>query len=206
MAIVRAQVTIPSVSGQAADAATNTWHFDVGSSFPAGLDEIVPALKAFYDAWSGLRSPQMTWSQASVKFYDLALPKPSGPVWSAPLGLTSAAGTDSMPLEVSICLSFKHIDIPGVPLSSTRGRVYLGPLCRATTLGTDGRVATTAQNTLRDAGQALELASDSSTEFSWVIYSPTRGQMFSVSSGWVDNEFDTQRRRGRRPTARASWT
>jgi hypothetical protein len=36
----------------------------------------------------------------------------------------------------------------------------------------------------------------------WVVYSPKLDAFAEVDNLWVDNAFDTQRRRGERPTAR----
>jgi hypothetical protein len=40
----------------------------------------------------------------------------------------------------------------------------------------------------------------------WSVYSPTTGQNNAITNLWVDNEWDTQRRRGLRPTSRSVAT
>jgi len=102
-------------------------------------------------------------------------------------------------------LSFKGVPSAGVSLGSQRGRVYIGPL-RQSNIGTDGRPTAGAITTLRDAGQALLDASDANTEYTWAVWSPTLQDITPIVRGHLDNEYDTQRRRGRRATSRSTFS
>lgn len=64
-------------------------------------------------------------------------------------------------------------------------------------------------------GTTLLAAGDASSgAWTWCIYSPTtETQTASLASsfipivgGWVDNAWDTQRRRGLEPTTRTTWS
>jgi hypothetical protein len=49
---------------------------------------------------------------------------------------------------------------------------------------------------LRDAAQA-------SVSWDWVVYSPTNSNQYVAHDAWVDNAWDTQRRRGLPPNSRS---
>ena len=49
------------------------------------------------------------------------------------------------------------------------------------------------------------MATNPSLECTWVLWSRANNAMFNVVGGWVDNAFDTIRKRGNAPTARTTW-
>jgi hypothetical protein len=102
-------------------------------------------------------------------------------------------------------LSFQGTPLSGTPQSRRRGRIYFGPF-RTSGLNTQGRPAAGLITSLVNAGDALLAASDAAANWQWVIWSPTTGLEVGVANGWVDDEFDTQRRRGRVPTARTTFS
>jgi hypothetical protein len=110
-----------------------------------------------------------------------------------------------MPPEVAICLSYQAAKISGVPQARRRGRVFIGPL-NTSAMGTDGRPATAFINALVGAADALkDPAGAPDWDWStWSSFDPTVSTV--IDNGWVDNEFDTQRRRGRKYTTRTTFT
>jgi len=56
------------------------------------------------------------------------------------------------------------------------------------------------------APRSLLAPTETAGGWDWVVYSPTNGNTVNVDNGWVDNAFDTQRRRGLAVTARTNWT
>jgi len=58
---------------------------------------------------------------------------------------------------------------------------------------------------LRGAATYLKGASDAAADWTWVVYSTVDNAMYPVDNGWVDNSWDTQRRRGVKPTARYTF-
>lgn len=71
--------------------------------------------------------------------------------------------------------------------------------------GTDGRPDSTLIAAVTAFGTALRAASIGAASWTWVQYSTKLGVATAVSQGFVDNEWDTQRRRGKRSTARTNW-
>lgn len=143
------------------------------------------------------------------------------PVEIRDLTFVAAAAAPNLPSETAACLSF-HGDLTGVPETADnptpppakirpaarrRGRVYLGPLIYGALVDNAGvnydpLLGSNFVNTV--AEHAAGLADDSGG--AWVVYSPTSQAVFPVVGGYVDNALDTQRRRGRGPTSRTSWT
>jgi hypothetical protein len=116
--------------------------------------------------------------------------------------LTLGAGAQT-PAEVALCLSFKAA--PGSTSSprTSRGRVYLGPFTTealGSTLNSEVRPSVALQNAIADAG--LRLASSSAHK--WAVRSRVAGVLSEITEMWVDNAFDTQRRRGGKPQTRVS--
>jgi len=133
-----------------------------------------------------------------------------------------------LPQEVALCMSFKSADEDG-PLRRRRGRIYIGPLGEAhnaEAVDGAGRPTEVLINAINFAASRLQdQASDIATEpvgssTPWVVYSrPTTdawnathpgderlsGSFHRVTDGWVDNEWDTQRRRGLKATTRSTW-
>jgi hypothetical protein len=134
------------------------------------------------------------------------------PVNTAHVGLTSAASsTTDLPSEIALALSF-HADLTGIPehsgglrpRASRRGRIYLGPFCNmgVVTDPVTGRtsVPTQMQTDIKQAAHALRVA-----EPGWCVWSRKLADAFPVVGGWVDDAWDTQRRRGEDPISRSLW-
>lgn len=95
-----------------------------------------------------------------------------------------------------------------MPQARRRGRIYLGPFGQTvlgTTAVTSDRPLAAAVTAIANAATALATATAGAV-VPWVIYSPTNGSGAVVTDGWVDNAFDTQRRRGVAATSRTLWT
>jgi hypothetical protein len=85
--------------------------------------------------------------------------------------------------------------------------VYIGPLHNSAVVidppvvKPDGSLL----NTLRYAGRDLRASVNPAAGMpAWSVYSRLSNEMHAVTEVWVDNEFDTQRRRGRRATTRVT--
>jgi hypothetical protein len=123
---------------------------------------------------------------------------------------TLAAAVDGtcLPEEVAVVLSFHSLltDIPEEigstrPAARHRGRIYFGPLNTASNQASDASVEPQTNAALR--GAALFFLGLASAP--WSVWSRASAAMFTVSGGYVDNAFDTQRRRGHRASARTSF-
>lgn len=199
MPIYRAQFTVNSADNVPANAATNTWHLVANDDSLVAPG--VEAIRDFYLAIDGEFSTIVrTTNGLTWKVYDLSDPEPRQPVLIGTNNLTVGTG-DALPPEVAICLSFQAAPVSGVPQARRRNRVYL-PYIREAQLSADGRPAGTLLTILVGAADTLWDASEAATSWQWVGYSPTDAQAWDIDNGWMDNEWDTQRRRGRKATSR----
>jgi hypothetical protein len=198
----------PAINGVAKDSVVNTFAFDVSGPTPTTYDAIKAGLKTFYDAWDAYRSPLQKFQSSSVKMYDLADPKPRPPVYDQPLGLTTTVAANTLPTELSICVSFQGGHVAGIAQRRRRGRVYLGPWGTTAADTTLGRPTPGICAALGAAATAFLAASDAASTWSWVVVSEATGTVSPVliTDGWVDNAWDIQRRRGIAPTLRNAWT
>lgn len=90
-----------------------------------------------------------------------------------------------------------------------RGRIYLGPLntsCCGIGVGGAGRQRPSATFMADVAGAAVALNADLATLGApWSVFSRRDWSSVGVVGGFVDDAFDTQRRRGAKATARNNW-
>lgn len=211
----RAQVIIPAVSAIPEDAVTNTFHFQVDpGGVSAALSALDTALIAFYTTTSttGLASflsadRSRVTNACSIRWYNLDEASPRVPVRTTSWTLTGTAPSGGLPQEVAIALSFQAIKVSGVNQARRRGRIFIGPLADAAATVTSGvsRPNTTFITRANLCMQALKSAAIAANS-PWSVWSPTNNTPASVNDGWVDNAFDTQRRRGVAPTVRTAWT
>lgn len=215
MPIMRAQVVLPYQTGLPEDVITNTLHFDV----PAPLDPDVQVpiltshLSEFYlsvygSVGGGGHAQYVNWSQAHVNWYNLSDPVPRVPtIEPLPFPGISVSPTTT-PVEVCVVIAFQGERVAGLPQARRRGRLYLGGfvnVCQSTPATAPPRVLATLVTAIANAG--TELLSDCSGDGTpWVVWSPTNGDAVPISDGWVDNEPDTQRRRGIGASQRTLWT
>jgi hypothetical protein len=200
-------------SGLVEDRYINTWHFSgpttgVGS---AQFDNIRDMLKDFYTkkngVWSELCKKLSLGIQtfADVVIYDLGQPKPRVPLYSGRYSGFQTGQSIAMPHEVALCFSFEAARVSGAVQSRRRNRVYIGPF-NYDVADNAGRPTLELQTMIYDSGMALKAAADASLDWEWSVWSPTNEEDYEVSHIWVDNAFDTQRRRGLAPTTRLQHT
>lgn len=215
MAFTKAQVVLANTSGLPADDMINTWHFVTSSNNSINGAEISLRLEQFYTQTASGTGQTISeflgncLSRASqaveVRLYDEAannLP----PYYTDTFTLGAVTETVDLPWEVASCLSFRNDSVTSYPARNRRGRVFLGPLniLARTETGASVRPSSTFIDTVLGRAEVLSDADDAAV--GWVIWSPTLGQSFPVEVGWMDNAFDTQRRRGEAPTARTTVT
>lgn len=189
----------------AADDTINTWAFESNSLVPltAELDAIRLALFDFYTALMNYFSPFLAPSW-TIKVYDIDQPTPRVPlVERDDFGPFSPTGSGAFPTEVAMCLSYRGVLVSGEPKGRRRGRVYLGPLSAnaAYNESTGCRPSANLVSALSDAVQALSDGLDGSGVLH-SVWSRTDDELYNVVQYWVDNAFDTQRRRGLAPTTK----
>jgi len=217
------------VSGLPKDVSVNNWAFKHAGATDvvADANSIHDRLETFYEGFASLYSSRVDPLFTTFKTYDLADPEPRVPVLEEVKGLSGFTGANmDLPGEVAMCLSFKGTSVSGANARRRRGRVYLGPLQTSTTTDYYAVLASMITSVMNSADTALAPNTDS---IIWCVYSKYThygvpvGDVFDpdihdpddgllpnalvpVSSFWMDNEWDTQRRRGLTPTSRSSMT
>lgn len=207
---LRCLVTVPTVTAIPRDSITNSWHFGESVAVnPALCLTITTELAKFYETWKTYRSLHMDWVNASVKWYRLEDPIPRAPILESSLGLTTTKAANSAAHELALCLSYQGDKQSGVPSARIRGRIYLGPFGTVAHDGIKARPDNGLIAAVVAGASAFSTTSDGSTSWGWVVHStvdPAPSANVDVTKGWVDDEWDIQRRRGTAPSARTLWT
>lgn len=217
-----AQVSLERDGAIPEDVIVNSWHFegDDNTAFEtdrARWDDLAPGLTSrlvtFYQSL-GVGWAQTLSGNGEVKLYDFSDAKPRIPRYQEPFVFTP--GTSAQPGEVALCLSFSAAAEAGANPARRRGRVFLGPLSASSTVvmteGADARPPAAFRQSVIDA--ALVMATGVADAARLAIFSPrTLALGGTVDEAWndavnlwVDNAFDTQRRRGADATARTTAT
>lgn len=222
MALLLVQHALQGFSGLPEDRFVNTFHLQgTGPATQPQLDSIVQALQTFYSATGGgLRlGTYMGHSGGAagrtIKIYDHQAVKPRAPIFEftdTVVPYPNSAGR-GLPQEVASCISFSAPKLSGAVQARRRGRIYIGPLNdaalqeEATTFNPKPSLA------FMDACMAsfrTLLVDFSAAGHLLMVYSPTTdpgdtgevGAFSVVTQFWVDDAFDTQRRRGCAPKTR----
>lgn len=208
---------IPYDTGLPEDVITNTLYFGPGAAATliTQADALMPILDTFYEtiyADANIPANYLEWGLAKVNWYDLSEPEPRVPYTvNMPITVgTQAAST--IPAECSVVLSFQADPVPGASQARRRGRIYLGGFASGaltTVINGAPRVAPGVIEDIAVAAESLAVGAALAGDYNWSVYSPTNstvGPLFvPVTNGWIDNAWDTQRRRGVPATARNLW-
>lgn len=190
-----------------ADASVNTWSFH-RTGAGGDPEALSTAVAAFYQQirleFAG--TVQNGEGGLRTKVYNLGQPEPRVPVYEGSYTL-GASGSGSLPAEAAVCLSFRGDLESGVDPARRRGRVFLGPLAAATSTVSSGTVFVD-QDTITAILDAYEAFATYVTtiDFECAVWSRVDSDLVPVTFAWIDNAFDTQRRRGPRPTTRTTRT
>jgi hypothetical protein len=228
-------VHLPYKSGIPRDVAINTFYFAASDTLLADPPTLVTALHdagtALIDMYNanlgGIRIGDyignfVDRSHCYVTLAELsaaALTTPGGavtftPLASSPFTLAGTPSYNSLPLEVAAVSSVRGMDtFPGTTFPPSirrrRGRFYLGPLNISTIeTETDSRPTFTAsfRTRLAIATKGLQAAVDAIDGLAWVVWSRTAAGVSIITEGYINDEPDTQRRRGSGETARSTWS
>lgn len=215
-ATLRAVVTLPYTSGLPEDVVTNTFHFTTQTVPPSGgeLTTLMDQLEGFYNTSTGVAGDQISGflgdlvsraaAACTIEIFNLADAEPRIAIAARQWTLGAAdAATNTAP-EVALCLSFQAPLQSGIPQARRRGRVYIGPFIQSV-VGATGRPGSNLINSLVAAGNGMLDALQVAGGPRWVVYSRLNNAAYEITNGWVDNEFDTMRSRGRKPTTRTTF-
>jgi len=217
---ILATVTMPFTTGLPEDVAINTFAF-ADTNDPGLTADITDLLVDFYTFDVGglnignfiSEVVDRNTNACKVELAEIVDAGPTvdvGPIfYTDTFTMTPAndgSGAVSLPLEVAVVNSVRNSDGAG-SVARRRGRQYIGPLDMSAinTTGPYPLVASALIALLSNRSDALQAASVVA-DCPWSVWSRTAGTLFPIDSGFIDNEFDTQRRRGVDATARTSWS
>jgi hypothetical protein len=194
MALIEAQVAVALDSTLPRDRIISVLHFNAHDIDPvAGIDynQLATDLDAIWRSNWG--RPAGTQEQ-QVTLYDLDDPKPRAPRAQV-VTSKGAAPNSNLPREVALCLSFySERNLP-----RNRGRIYLSPAAR-------GLSSLGARPSATNMSDALAMADAFSglggVNIDWCVRSVMDNQFKKVTHAFVDDEWDTVRKRGLRKTTR----
>lgn len=221
---LKVTMVFPYLTGLPEDTAQNTFYFETSGSEPSAgeITTAIGSVLRFFIVGVGANQPIGEWLSGYIN-PDTAYVRAVGfnPATGAETGeaiisdendLVVGTGT-GLPLEVALCLSYRAAFSTPVQQRRRRGRVYIGPLdlTALDSAFTDGPRPDPEMVT-GFAAAAERLISDSTagvgsggTPAPWSVWSRADGELVEIVGGWVDDEFDTQRRRGLRPTSRTTY-
>jgi len=192
------------------DRVINTFTFQDGiPAAPPGnaADAIRAALDDFYflntAGGSSIRSfLASTLKSLSYRIYNSLDPEPREAIVRPSVSFLAPAVGASFPAEVSVVASF----FAGRNLPRLRGRIYLGPIAASAqgslaSTDVDSRPSASLLTTVAQAMARLRNAPGLDAT-RWSVGSTVDGIERPVTSGWVDNAWDTQRRRGGKASSR----
>lgn len=214
--MVLARVEIQAASLLPRDMAVNTFHFHQTAptvDFPSAGDQIIDSLEDFYfEADSGMGDPliqrlsKKAYSgKVTFKLYNMEDPSPRHPFMES--SRTQAVMVDgaTMPTEVALVASWQATTVSGEPQARRRGRIFF-PAPLTTQADASGRPSSGLIDQLANRCKNLfDAWDDPLKKWEWVIWSVRNQDHSLVDNGWVDNAWDTQRRRGWRATGRTTW-
>lgn len=215
MSLFRFDTIIPSQTGLPEDAVVNTWHFNNPAQPlpPSDFDNVRDMLANFFtveapDAAARLSSFYTTASVSGpvvVRAYNLDDAIPRAPVYESEFTFTGLGSAAALPTEVALVLSIQATPQSGMPQARRRNRKYLGPF-GVTGNENPGRPSEPLRRTVAAAAKQLLLEAQASASWGWRVHSPTNNADYEPVGGWVDNAWDTQRRRGLGSTTRTLWS
>lgn len=178
------------------------WQMD--SSFPKDAMVITPHFSAsapFTDHQSlcdDLADAINAWdtviTRVTVKAYDAQAVPPSFPLAEAVRNQPTIQAS-SLNRDVALCLSYYS----GNNRPRNRGRLYIP--CAVCGISPNGARPTLA-NREKVAALVPIFTALGGIDIDWCVFSRRDNQPKSVSNWWVDDSWDTQRRRGLAPSAR----
>lgn len=208
-----AQVIQHYWTGLPADVAVNNLYFQSGSPEPAD-GEMNKILTVINNAWAELEDYRAgilkTVGGMTVKIYDVTAPPNSPPLRiGGPYTMGSPTVTTNLPAEVAAVVSFHASTNVSMNPARRRGRNYIGPLNTSASdpgdATTPAKLSTGFRAALVAYAGDLMAANVAPNAVEWCVYSRTEQNMFPVVGGWVDDAFDTQRRRGQPTNVRTIW-
>lgn len=210
MPVLRGTVTFSPLSAIPRDRTTNTFHAWAPTVGTLTAESFADALRDFYNTTLDGGNPFGRYISAAmqrvagIQVWDLSDPMPRPPIYEGLFTIDTPAGSTRLPREVALVASFQAVREAGVPQSRRRNRVFLGPL-QTNSVDNDIPDSSLIGNAVK-AMRVLYARSEAAEDWTWCTFSPTTNDWQPVDNGWVDNAWDTQRRRGQRASSRETWS
>lgn len=163
----------------------------------------------------------------TINFYSVESPPTYPFQWGSPKQVRSftldaaLGGSNNIPGEVALVMTY-HGDLTDIPETETnptpppatirpasrrRGRIFWGPfntqVLSQQAPDNEPFPNVLISNAIIGAGTGFQAALPVGID--WVVHSEAAQEAFVVTGGWVDNAFDSQRRRGNSPDARTTF-
>jgi len=224
------QVRLPGLSGLPEDVFINTLHFS-GSAATLDPARVLAAIVNLYNTpppgntnnMGKFISAVVSRSEpVQVRFYGVEVGSPSGaPYAEGTFILGAPVSNTPLPEEVALVSSFASTAVGLATVPNKRGRNFVGPLVNTgLSTGPPSRPATVLTASIVASYKEFRAEMNGSSPGGpdkWVTMSvqysgappnrvPSVITTANVVHGWVDNAWDTQRRRGIAPDARTTWT
>jgi hypothetical protein len=225
---VRIIAVTQSPTGLPKDKFESVWYFtDVASSDPLSVAKtgMIKLYDFFHTAKSGAFAGSVDQNLASsvgnemgFTAYDMAATEPRPEISVAGYVYTPLATSDPVPEEIALCLSY-YTDRNVV---SHRGRIYIGPFNNEVLTGSGpSRPSANLVNQMAAGGTRLKVVGAPSisptwataptgggtalSTTAWALHSVKLGTFAAILDGWVDDEWDGQRRRRVEASTRVTY-
>lgn len=205
---IKATVSIPYRNVSPTNVAVNVWSFQVPADDIEFLLGIQAYLSTFYVAINDWMSPLLNCANANIKMYRRLDAQPQAPIFDniGSFGIDNQTN-EPLPEEVAVVMSFRGPLESGQAAARRRGRVFLGPMgSQIVEPGANGRAVVAADfiDTVITAtiDAEAELVGAGAHHCVW---SKLDQEGYVVTDYWMDNAFDTQRRRGPDSSFRQTW-
>jgi hypothetical protein len=200
------QVGLQAQDGLPANVFENVWHWTspAPDAIADDVDRINNLLSVFYRGLGEYFSEVLT-TVVTVKGYDEDAPHPRPLLYHGTFSWTPGGAVGGMPEEVALCMSY----YAGTNDKGHRGRVYLGPLSTAAIVEstTEGSTGNRPSNDFLTAIAGQGAALIAATTQTWCVKVTKPGVEYKpITNGWIDDEWDAQRRRRIAATRRVTFT
>lgn len=194
MAIYKAVLSTWLDTTEPGDAMQITPHFQVAGA----LQDTENLANDLLTAWNSYIQTGAQGTQQRCAIYDVSQPAPNYPK-TVQTRFQDVVKPSTLNRDVAICLSY----YAGFNRPRYRGRLYI-PACLVTTTIAGSNAAQGQMDKV--AALVPILAGLGGVNVDWGVYSRVDNVFRKATDYWVDNAWDTQRRRGKKSTARSKGT
>lgn len=201
MPVIKFQVATYQAGQPVRDEVVNVFHLDVGAVV-GDLAELTGDVAELFGTYRAIPAP-LNRVRASAYIQPVDPPGTTGPPEEISTFTIPQLGSAMGPREVALCLSYSADPDEFRPRFA--GRLYVGPWPQSEM---NVVPASSGTNTPQLDLQALAVGLQNlgGPDIDWITFSRVTLQGSPVRRWWVDNEWDTQRRRGRVATNRLTGT